>query len=144
MPYIVKEGTIEIHNADISNGIPDGYVLATVPMPPRPHVWDTDNVRTKNAAELLEDSRDEKIRELKAEGVRRMGLVNEAITSFDMYKMFKALYLSILPAARGPLDPELADLDAIDDKGRAALIVINALDQAGIDAYDVVAEPGWP
>ena len=144
MPYIVKEGTIEIRNYDVEGfGMPAGHVLTPVPLPPPPHVWETNNIRTMNASELLEDSRDVKIKELKEEGLSRANTVygNTPFPSIESLQVVVDQHNSY--TLDGSLAPRLSSVGAVLTKFRAAKTVINGLDQAGINGYDVDNDPDW-
>lgn len=117
-------------------------------------VWDSDLLihRLKGFAELLDEAKKAKTKELKKEAVKRMGLVNPAVTSYDVYllleAMFKSSRNSVVPAAREDvpvLDPILEKLRDIRIAGEAAkdayslYLVID-----DVKNYDVVNTPSWP
>ena len=87
---------------------------------------------------------------LKAEAATRASdiysfLGDNVETAVDFYTFASDIYLSILPAARGTLQPNLVAFKNIHDAAVDAIAVINAMtDWQLVMAYDVVNTPSWP
>mgnify|MGYP000412556135 CR=1 FL=1 len=87
----------------------------------------------------------EKIAELHAEGVRQMSFIYSFIDNVDYYLFLRDLYMSMVPAARAPLDGNLLQIKKIKDAFDAAKTAINAMTlEADVIAYDVTTNPVWP
>jgi len=94
--------------------------------------------------DYLGKTKQQKIIELKEEGLSRVHAIFPAIDDFDDLDLVREQWLSIAPAARNAT----ADFQQIIDivqAGRSAAIAINALTTIElVRAYDVVDTPAWP
>ena len=65
--------------------------------------------------------------------------------AIGLYDFARDIYLSMLPAARGTLQPNLQSFDAIKTAAEDAITDVNALtDWQVVMAYDEVNTPLWP
>jgi hypothetical protein len=150
MSVLVKNGTITLL-AYSGGAIPDGYTLYTGEVIHDPDdeyeklmVWDTDNIRPMNIAELLEVARAKKITELKSESLRRANLVY----GDNVFPSVGALLLLIDQnnsyISDGSPAPRLVTIGSIKTAYQNAKVVLDTADQLGIDSYNVVTDPAWP
>jgi hypothetical protein len=124
MPYIVKTGTIAVSNLKEGEPIPADHVLAPVPLPDEPHIWDTDNIRTMNAADDLAAAITEKRRQLQMEAASRLiPLDRDFASRTELAQLYKDVHAA----------------------GRAAYTAIGLLtDIVDVRLFNVVTDPVWP
>ena len=115
----------------------------------------SDNVRD-NAADVIAvqsisdnhdpvaETKTDKIRELKREGLSRIHIVYPTLMNWDDLDLVRDQWLSIIPAARQPVANFQVVMDIIQ-AGKNAAAVINTLNTVvDIENYDVVNTPVWP
>jgi len=110
-------------------------------------VISTDDVAVQlivDSYDALPEAQDDKIEELKLEGLRRIQLVFPSISDFDELDFATEQYLSIAPAARQPTADFQSAID-IRQSAKSAISFINNLSVlTEIVDYDVVNIPAWP
>lgn len=97
----------------------------------------------RNPPLTLVKKKAQKILELKDEAVNRMTGRLAGITNFDQVQIMREQYLSIDAGSRTPT----TDFQFIIDNwqaGKDAAVVINGLNEAAVDAYNVTTGPTWP
>lgn len=96
-----------------------------------------------------------KISELKSEAAKRANVIYGFLSGEDdetdasdvqaFYNFAVDIYTSILPAARGTLQPRLQAFKDIRDTAVASTIIINGFPTLlDVENYDVVNTPVWP
>lgn len=146
MYRLIKIGSLETKLATPDTIPPSGWALISddieidnaVALDADPYI------REKNTEELLAEIKAAKIAELKQEGLLRIKAVHPSINNFDMLNLIEDLILTIAPSAR-QMQPDLTTILQIRVAGKNAVIEINALlDEASVNAYDVINTPAWP
>ena len=85
-----------------------------------------------------------KLKELRREMERRMGLFVPAFADEVMFDAVSELWKSIAAAAKNPTQ-DFQDVSAVRTAGRDAKAVIEGMtDPVAIEAYDVMNTPSWP
>ena len=97
-----------------------------------------------DAYDAIPQAQDDKIEELKAEGLRRIQLIFPSISDFDELDFATEQYLSVAPAARQPTTGFQSAID-IRQAAKNAIVFIKSLTiLTEIENYDVVNIPAWP
>ena len=113
-----------------------------------------DNILYSNddaAAELFIDAfdalpvhKEEKVVELKVEGLLRINVIFPAIETWDKLELAREQWLSIIPAARDATVNWQSMID-IYQAGRDANAIINAYATIlEVESYNVQTDPFWP
>jgi len=158
MSVIVKIGTtkFQVHGG----AIPDGYVeyIGDIIYDPNDSqevlmVWDTDNIRPMNAAELLARAKIAKIAELKEEAEARTRIATgwDFPNMSDLYNYASELITTIrsgmTPAAKQAMIVEPRLQNMLDHKtafADAKVIIEGYTLESQVLAYDEVNTPTWP
>jgi hypothetical protein len=97
----------------------------------------------ETAQQISDRLRNEKIQELKEEGLSRIKAIMPAISDFDTLELVREMWLSIAPAARSAT----ADFQSIIDIYQAArdgVVFLNGATDGEVSSYDVITSPSWP
>lgn len=95
-------------------------------------------------AEALKKARDDKLAELKREGLQRIRAVMPGVVDWDSLELELERWLSIDPASRNPTATYQRVLD-IYQTGRDAASALNTLNSvAAIKARDAAGDIAWP
>ena len=104
-----------------------------------------DGVVVDYAAPLvLADVKNEKLSELKSEGMARIAAVLPGIKDWDALELERERWLSVLPSARQATAQYQKVIDIYQAGRTAATAINNAASIAAVKAYDVAANPNWP
>jgi len=149
MSVIVENGKVGYIAYTDGRPIPAGYTLYSGPIVSDPDddtgslmVWDTDNIRPMNAAELLAHAKKKKIRTLKDVGVEKAQSVYAFINDPSFYLFAQDMYTSIKPASRNALTGRLLQFKTVKDTFDLKKAEISALaTEAEVVGYDLGA--GW-
>ena len=93
---------------------------------------------------VLADVKNEKLSELKTEGLARIANVLPGIKDWDALELERERWLSILPTARQATVEYEKVIDTYQAGRTAATVINNAANIAAVKAYDVAANPNWP
>jgi len=97
---------------------------------------------SKDYNDYLQEAKDKKLEELKAEGIRRGMLVYEAVDHPSIGKLIEDIILAIKPTARDPLQADLVELKTIKTNFLTKRGEINALTTIpAVESYDITT--GW-
>jgi hypothetical protein len=96
------------------------------------------------ATNALADSKSEKVKELKAEGLARIAVVMPAITDWDTLDLVREQFLSVAPAARRATATFQSIIDIFQAGKNAATAINGFATTTEVEAYDVVNSPSWP
>lgn len=148
MSVIVHIGTTKFL-AYGEGAIPPGFVLYEGAINYDPDdplellmVWETDNIRPMNTAELLAKAKVKKIKLLQQEATGRAKAIYPFITHPSFYNFAEDLYLSIQAGSRNALSGRLLQFKGVKDVFDTKKAEINALATVtDIGSYDLQA--GW-
>ena len=93
---------------------------------------------------VLADVKNEKLSELKGEGLARISAVLPGIKDWDALELERERWLSVLPSARQATVEYQKVIDTYQAGRTAATVINNAANIAAVQAYDVAANPNWP
>jgi len=95
------------------------------------------------AQEISDNTRADKIQELKEEGLIRIQTIMPAIGNFDTLELVREMWLSIAVAARSATVDFQLIID-IYQAARTGVIFLNTATDSAVIAYNVSTDPSWP
>ena len=93
---------------------------------------------------LLANAKEDKIRELKQEGLGRIQLVLPGITNWDTLELERERWLSLEPSARNATFDYQTVIDTYQAGRSAAQDIKLFTDVTDVNNYDVITSPSWP
>ncbi|MEE8207797.1 MAG: hypothetical protein V3T88_02390 [Nitrosomonadaceae bacterium] len=108
-----------------------------------------------DAYDAVPEAKAEKVDDLMNEAARRAGVIYEFIEAINgrstpsnakaFYNFALDLYMSVLPAARGTLEPRLQSLKGVRDTVVSSIATVNGFTLLSeVVGYDEVNDPVWP